>query len=310
MRKINILFLLFVTLSSCDKIDDPIPATAGDTFELDGDTEYIVDPSLNIADANELLDFISSRDWDTVTSPNNSLQRFAVLEEFTGHTCNNCPDGARRIEQLVGVYGDQLIPIAIHASNQFATPYPSGDKFRSDHRVEGGHGEIYLNDLNIGALPQGIVSRSTRRGSQINQWEPDFLAIKDDNPIASLKVTSLYSGSDTLVRVQIEVEWLIASTETYNLQLHLLESGIIDWQKDGALDVPDYNHKHMLRKVVNGTYGKELKPVAIGEVEKIQYITTFKPSFKPENMEVVAFVFNSDPNSYEIIQGNAVELKQ
>lgn len=301
---------MFVALSSCDKIDDPIPATAGDTFELDGDTEYIVDPSLNIADANELLDFISSRDWDTVTSPDNSLQRFAVLEEFTGHTCNNCPDGARRIKQLVGVYGDQLIPIAIHASNQFATPYPSGDKFRSDHRVEGGHGEIYLIELNIGALPQGIVSRSKRRGSQINQWEPDFLAIKDDSPIASLKINSLYSGSDTLVRVQIEVEWLSASTETYNLQLHLLESGIIDWQKDGALDVENYNHNHMLRKVVNGTYGKELKPVIVGEVEKIQYITTFKPSFKPENMEVVAFVFNSDPNSYEIIQGNAVELKQ
>ncbi|MFT6165405.1 MAG: hypothetical protein ACJAV5_000346 [Vicingaceae bacterium] len=310
MKKISLILLFFTVLFACDKIDDPIPATAGDTFELDGDTEFIVDPTLNIDNADALLDFISNRTWDTVTSPDNSLQRFAVLEEFTGHTCNNCPDGARRIEQLVGVYGDQLIPIAIHASNQFAVPYTTGDKYRSDHRVEGGHGEIYLNDLNIGALPQGIVSRSTRRGSQINQWESDFLAIKDDRPIASLKINSFYSGSDTLVRVQIEVEWLIASTETYNLQLHLLESNIIDWQMDGALDVPDYNHKHMLRKVVNGTYGKELKPVAVGEIEKIQYITTFKSAFKPDNMEVVAFVFNSDPSSYEIIQGNAVHLKK
>lgn len=309
MKKINI-FLLFVALSSCDKIDDPIPDITGDTFQLDGDTEFIVDPSLNIADATELLDFITTRDWDSVISPDNSLVRFAVLEEFTGHTCNNCPDGARRIEQLVGVYGDQLIPIAIHASNSFALPLTSGDKFLSDHRVEGGHGEIYLSDLNIGALPQGIVSRSTRRGSQINQWETDFLALKDDSPIASLKITSFYSGSDTLVRVQIEVEWLIASTETYNLQLHLLESDIIDWQKDGAFDDPNYNHKHMLRKVVNGTYGKELKPAAVGEIEKIQYITTFNSKFKPENMEIVAFVFNSDPSSYEIIQGNAVHLKK
>jgi len=90
----------------------------------------------------------------------------------------------------------------------------------------------------------------------------------------------------------------------------LLESNIIDWQKDGALDVPDYNHKHMLRKVVNGTYGKELEPTEVGEIEKIQYITTFNSDFKPENMEVVAFVFNSDPSSYEIIQANAVHLKK
>tara|TARA_B110000503_G_C7165149_1_gene421505 strand:+ start:2459 stop:3391 length:933 start_codon:yes stop_codon:yes gene_type:complete len=310
MKKISSIFLLFLALNGCDKIDDPIPATAGDTFQLDGDTEFIVDPTLNIDDATALLDFISNKTWDTVTSPDNSLLRFAVLEEFTGHTCNNCPDGARRIEQLVGVYGDQLIPIAIHASNQFAAPYPSGSKFRSDHRVEGGYGDIYLNDLNIGALPQGIVSRSTRRGSQINQWESDFLAIKDDTPLASLKINSFYSGTDTLVRVQIEVEWLTNSTETYNLQLHLLESNIIDWQKDGALDVPDYNHKHMLRKVVNGAYGKQLKPAVAGDIEKIQYITAFNSKFKPENMEIVAFVFNSDPSSYEIIQGNAVHLKK
>lgn len=310
MKKILFIAFSVIVIASCDKIDDPIPASAGVTIQLDGNTEYIIDESLNISGSSELLDFISNRIWDTMVSPDNSLQRFAILEEFTGHTCNNCPDGARRIQQLVDVYGDQLIPIAIHASNQFATPLPSGNKFRTDFRVDGGHGEIYLDNLNIGALPQGIVSRSTPNGRQINQWESDFLTIKDDTPLASLKLQSFHSGSDTIVRIQIDIEWLSTLSEIYNLQVHLLESNIIDWQKDGVLDVPDYNHKHVLRKVVNGTYGIALNAAVAGETQSIQYITTFKSSFVPENMEVVAFIFDNGgvPNK-EIIQGNSVHLK-
>ena len=110
------------------------------------------------------------------------------------------------------------------------------------------------------------------------------------------------------MRIQIEVEWLRTLQEVYNLQVHLLESDIIDWQKDGTIDVQDYNHKHVLRKVVNGTYGKQLQAAVAGETETIEYITSFNPLFIIENMEIVAFVFDSDPASYEIIQGNAAHL--
>lgn len=310
MKKITTIFFALVVFNACDKIDDPIPASEGSSFQLDGDTEFIVDSELNIGTADSLRDFIANKVWDTVVSPNNSAQRFAVLEEFTGHKCKECPNGAREIQRLVGVYGDQLIPVAIHATNGFAAPESSGNKFRTDFRLQSSQGETYLSDLNIGALPQGIVSRTTPRGSQINQWESDFLAIKDDVPVASLQMKSYYAGSDTLVRVQIDIEWLRTLSETYNLQVHLLESNIIDWQLDGNIEVPDYNHKHVLRKVVNGTYGKTLKAAVAGDKESIQYITTFKSAFKPQNMEVVAFVFDSDPASYEIIQANAVHVKK
>lgn len=297
-----------IYLIGCDQIDDPIPADVGQSFELDGDTEFIVDPSLNIDSVEALRDFITSRTWDTVTSPDNSTQRFIVLEEFTGHTCNNCPAGAREIKRLQGVYGDQLIPIAIHSGN-FAEPATSGSQFRTDFRVDGGHGETYLSDLNISALPQGIISRTTPNGRQINQWETDFLAIQGDAPIARLDITNYYSPGDTIVRAQIEIEWLTTSTESFNLQLHLLESKIVDWQLDGSTILSDYEHNHALRKVVNGTYGKPLQAAVAGEKEVIQYITTFKSEWVPDNMNVVAFIFNGDPSSYEIMQGNSADIK-
>lgn len=36
-----------------------------------------------------------------------------VLEEFTGHSCVNCPQGIVAIENLQKLYGDQIIPIAV-----------------------------------------------------------------------------------------------------------------------------------------------------------------------------------------------------
>lgn len=309
MKKIFLLLSISAFIfQACDKIDDPIPKDASSSAS-DGNIEFVVDASLGLSSIDSIRDFISSKSWDSIESVDNSAQRFVVLEEFTGHYCNNCPDGAREIARLKGEYGDQIIPIAIHATQQFAAPRTAAGKYSTDFRVEGGHGETYLGDLNIGALPQGIVSRTTSSGRQISQWESDFLAIRNNAPLASLTIKNFYASTDTIVRTRIEINWLNTSSENYNLQVHLLESNVIDWQLDGPTDVPDYNHKHILRKVVNGTYGKALKDATIGSKETIEYITTFKNAWKPENIEVVAFVFNSDPNSYEIIQGNAAHIK-
>lgn len=308
MKKL-ILFASITALmtQACDKIDNPIPKDAGNSIG-GGSTEFIVDPSLGLTNQTDLDAFIASKTWDSISAPDNSAKRFVILEEFTGHTCKECPAGAREIERLVGVYGDQLIPVAIHASN-FAEPRRAGTMFRSDYRVDGGHGETYVSDLNISAFPQGVVSRTTPNGRRIAQWETDILAVKDDAPAATLRLKNFYSSADTLVRINIEIEWNQTLTADHNLQVHLLESNIIDWQLDGNTVVSDYNHKHMLRKVVNDTFGKLLKSAVAGDKETIEYITTFKSSWKPDDLEVVAFIFNNDPSSYEVLQGNAAHVK-
>jgi len=308
MKKILLFSAISLIITqSCDKIDDPIPAGAGTSVSA-GNIEFIVDPSLGINSSDSLTAFIASKSWDSTSSVDNSSQRFIVLEEFTGHTCKECPDGAREIDRLSGVYGNQLIAVAIHASN-FAVPLPSGNKFRTDFRVAGGHGETYVSDLNISAFPQGVVSRTTPNGRRIAQWETDILAIKDDVPLASLQIKNYYATTDTLVRIELEIEWKQTLSESYNIQVDLVENNIVDWQLDGAMQVSNYNHKHVLRKVVNDAFGKALKSAVAGEKETIQYITTFNSNWKVDDMEVVAFVFNSDPNSYEIIQGNSAHIK-
>lgn len=51
-----------------------------------------------------------------------AMPRKVLIEEFSGVKCVNCPAGSEAIENLIKIYGDQLIAISIHAGF-FAPPY-------------------------------------------------------------------------------------------------------------------------------------------------------------------------------------------
>ena len=56
----------------------------------------------------------------TAVDPKLSVQRNAVMEEFTGTWCGWCPRGARAIELLTEKYPETFIPIAIHTDDDFS----------------------------------------------------------------------------------------------------------------------------------------------------------------------------------------------
>lgn len=87
----------------------------------------------------------------TVYSQNGTISNLAfettkhvVIEESTGQQCPNCPQGILAIENLENLYGDQIIPVAIHSSvigtDQFAY-------------------EDYNSYFGITAQPTGVVNR-------------------------------------------------------------------------------------------------------------------------------------------------------
>lgn len=68
-----------------------------------------------------------------------------VLEEVTGVTCGNCPQGILAIEELKALYGDLVIPVSIHTY--------TGDPFAAG--LEG-----YSAYLGLNAAPSAMVQRS------------------------------------------------------------------------------------------------------------------------------------------------------
>lgn len=311
MKNIKFLVLSLVFgfgITSCDKVDDPIPSDLGTSISLDGDVEFISEPDLGLTDTTSLKNFISSNSWDTTAGADNSNTRFIVLEEFTGHKCSSCPRGTREISRLKGIFGEQLIPVGIH-TGFFANPNPAGSAmYTTDFRVSGGHGTAYVNAFKVSGNPRGIVNRVGIAKAE-TQWEADINAVKDLAPDATLALTNYYDSTNHNVRAQVDITWNTASTKQYHVQLYVIEGKIIDWQLDGSFDDPNYEHKFVLRKVVNDTFGKELQTATVGGTEKIQYIFNLDENWKAKNVEVVAFIFNNDPNDYEVIQANSAFIQ-
>lgn len=46
-----------------------------------------------------------------------------MIEDFTGTWCQWCPGGIQSIEDLIGIHGDKIIPIAVHNGDLMATTH-------------------------------------------------------------------------------------------------------------------------------------------------------------------------------------------
>lgn len=299
-----VISMLFIT--ACEKVEDPFPVNIGQSIFYQ-ETEYVVDNEFQLGNSTQLIEFIDQYNWIEENCPDNRNDRFVVLEEFTGHTCKFCPDGTREIIRLDNIFKEKLIPIAIHAGSFAATFPPSHGKYTTDFKVNGGHGGEYLNTFNVSSYPSGLVSR-LNDGTiySDSQWEQQINNAIATPPIAQLLITNYYEPDERILRTQVDIEWLSSSSEEFSLQLHLAEDHIIDWQLDGNTDVADYDHRHVLRKVINGTWGKSIGEAVEGETISIQYITTVDEGWKANDMESIAFIFNS--TNYEIMQGNAAYI--
>ena len=81
----------------------------------------------NIDEAQRLIPVETTVHTDTVpTDPNADLDslynlpvaavpRRVLIEDYTGQTCPNCPTFTNQIHDLQDIYGNLLVPVAIHS---------------------------------------------------------------------------------------------------------------------------------------------------------------------------------------------------
>lgn len=271
MKKILFaLAVLTVILSSCDKIDDPTPNDFVDTAGINWDDSLYAETSPTV--------------------------RNILIEEFTGQLCTFCPDGAREIERLDSIHGSQLVPVSMHAG-AFADPNNGAP---NDFRTEAG--TAYNNTFGVASWPAGTVSRlgnGNITGS--SQWEVDLLTIKNDAPKVSIGLSVQYDDSTRTVNSIVTTEWLSTETGTYNVQLYLVEDSIVAYQLDNGNPVPNYAHRHMLRKAINGTWGTPIPSSNIGDIDTQEFGLVLESSWDKDHCQVVAHVYTVAPN-YEVLQ--------
>ena len=262
--KYPLLFAATLLLASCDKVDDPL-----------GDNEGPVNPGTTVP-------------------------RRVLLEDCTGHTCNNCPQAAEIAEDLKTIYGDKLIVVAVHMVDGFAAPQPPlGDgTLDTDFRTEAG--TAYEQTFSVLSLPKGFVSRAPYEnaiGLSRTKWSSAVAAIINQEADFDLwfDTLSFNAGTNTLTTT-VKAVCTKAISGDHKLTIYLTEDNVIDDQIDLEAEPPldtNYVHRHVLRDNVNGTWGEPILTGSAnaGDTLSLSYTYTLSANvLEPYNCSLVAYV--------------------
>lgn len=266
-----VLFFSWLLFFSCDKVPYPYPPSS-------------------------VVDTTGTNFIDTLYRETGNY-RAVLLEEFTGQGCPNCPGGTQVALSLDSTYGDTLITVAYY-SGAFADPgtYP---KITKDLRTA--EGETYLTTFNPLAYPSALISRANNgQIKSVGQWEPTLLLEKAKPNVLKLRLEVFYSPSNRNMKIVCKGEFLSTITGTYKLVVLISEDHITDWQQVGASENYAYDHRHVLRKAVNGAWGEILSSSTQNDVFTKEYLLQLESGWNENNIAVVAYVYEA--TTYEVVQ--------
>lgn len=232
--------------------------------------------------------------------PTNLGDRVVLIEEFTGAQCTFCPPGSEELANLLSLYPDNLAVVGLHVGF-FATPHATYSKY--DFRSPAGNAlETFL-----GSAPQwpiAIVNRRQFPGDPSMhavqaKWAGYIAEEVAKDPLIGLTMTSTYDPSTRMLSVTVRGLARQDVPVPLRMNIAITESNIIDYQKDVRFgDVLDYNHKHVLRGMMNTTFagGDLVAPNGLNQAQEIQYQADMiiPDQWDPAHCELIAFITNSD----------------
>lgn len=281
MKKIQFALLLFVItiLTACDKIEGPygVTNTGG---PIGGDT----------------------------------IVQKVLLEDFTGHTCQACPNAHREGKRLHDIYGERLVILAVHA-DFWAAPYPPNAPFYT-YDFRNAVSTQIATDFNVigQPFPKGMVQRMLNSGTN-NQlvldwagWESKIDQWINTVAKAGLEITPGYNSGSNTMTAEVKVKAVSDLIDGAHLAVYFSEDSIIKWQKDGSINDSTYVHNHVLRGSFNGMLGEDLGVLAEGDsLVKIYSVALTPADVVPSKVHLVAILTNTVTK--EVIQVTEVKLQ-
>ena len=239
-------------------------------------------------------------------------KRRLLLEEFTGHKCPNCPEGADIAKQIMDDNPGDFYVVSIHAGS-FAKPDISDpdQSYPSDFTTK--TGDKLMIKYQVSVFPGGMLNRTEINGRvKVNhqQWKQEADALLTDpaymKPRFKMYLKNTYNNEvgNASLRIGYKVEALENVTGNIAIVAYVLESHIIAPQTDKRLSdsyIPDYEHNHVLRTgfpqtgngktvLVDPSKGDEIK--SIGDSDLL--FVRLSDSWVPENIEVIVFLYDSN----------------
>ena len=232
--------------------------------------------------------------------------RNALLMDFTGQRCPNCPAAHETMEALKEQYKDNLICVSIHGGSMaISVDRTNFDRNNIGLMIQEGN---EMNDaFNIKTWPMGVVDRINDPSAAINdsQWASYVRRALTVKAKADIELEAEIIGDN------IEVKTSVTSDQARQaaLQVWVVEDGIVTMQNMNGTNLPEYVHDHVLRFVQYPV--KEGLPMTLSDDVKVEESCsipvkyTDKERWNRDNLSIVAFVFEGS----EILQTVQVKVK-
>lgn len=251
----------------------------------------------------------------TIPSPTVDGDRKVLVEEFSGAKCKPCAAAKADLDNLIAVYGENLIVVTMHT-----TAFPGlGDPYldsRFDFRTDEGLDILEKNGKPLG-IPTAYINRRIFEGEPDRplgrqQWagfidqeinrEPQMgLNISTQIDDATRELTATVTMvPNAAIDGDIRVTMMITENELYDKQL--TDDGIVE----------DFEHGHILRAVLSSTEGDLIDAsFAPGEVIEKTYRFTFPEEdgwWIINHCNVVGFATLDTGDGIEVLQADEVHL--
>lgn len=226
--------------------------------------------------------------------------RTALLIDFSGWRCVNCPDAAEQAHELLSIYGQQLVVLEAHpAANKLTASQkpdynytcPAADSL---YKTMGGN--------NTTPLPIGSVNMKAKEGGT-------FLMNVGEWAGAVQSAVKQYHSADIHLRIG-EQDSIICNiynwsdqTLACNLYVWLTEDSIVSAQYFPDSLSTNYMRNHLLRDAISSPNGEPLTLPAEENVTRT-FLYTLPDKVVPENCHIVAALYANG----EIIQAAQTEI--
>lgn len=219
--------------------------------------------------------------------------RHAVIEEFTGIYCGNCPDGAEIVRLLQLAQPELIHAISIHSGHYADTEGNTA----LPYFITAAGDEIH-NHYDVGFYPSGMVNRHSYLDQGVvtnrNYWSSQCRQEVMQTAAMNLWMESHYEAATRVLSV--DVEGYAQEAGKYALAIALVQNHIKGYQNGASAN---YLHNHVLRDYVTPVWGDDLGNQEAGAYCQRHYEYVLPEvignvAVVPEELELVAMVLDEN----------------
>jgi hypothetical protein len=241
--------------------------------------------------------------------------RVVLLEEYTGASCVNCPDGHKIVKEILTQFGNKVAAIGLHPKgNVLAKPVEIGGP---DFTTE--EAKLIGNTFFVSSLPSGTIDRKQFDGSIVQgrfEWKQRLESVINSDVKVNVKSRVYFDDKAGKSVLEIECTILEDIAEDLNFSIMLIENKLDAPQKSGSLVLDPYEHEHVLRKMLTNALGNALvKATADGGgykkgrvfLKRIELEDFSLTKYKVDNLYLVSFISKASTN--EVLQTSQTKVK-